>query len=228
MGGGVTHPGGASQGAGPVGGTTGAGHTGAGITGAGITGAGVTGAGVGGAPAGGPAGTARASRDLGQEISDFVAGLEVVGGGVDGRGITGAAAGAAVRAGDARAGLPGGAGAAGGAGTAGGRAGMAPGRRAVGVSTLVLGNTAFVAIDPTTSPGLAALDARTDGLDTQIRNAVRRAFPQIGDVYVTTHPSLVRRIARITGDIQTGSSTTRYLSEMFAIAHAMAPGATTP
>jgi hypothetical protein len=109
-----------------------------------------------------------------------------------------------------------------------GRPGIIPARRAIGVSTLVIGNSAFVAIDPFTSRGLASLDARANGLDTQVRNAVRRAFPQIGDVYVTTDPRTVSRIARITRDMQAGTSTAPYLAEMFAIAHGMAPQYTSP
>ncbi|HYG58261.1 MAG TPA: hypothetical protein VD902_09405 [Symbiobacteriaceae bacterium] len=220
--GGVT--GGAAGGAGTTaGGGGGAGNT----TGAGSAGGGGAAGGMGGAAGGGmAAGAAQgAGTDLGQQISHFVARMGGVGGGGGGGLTTG------------RMGLGGTAGRG-----AGGGGAAAAGN--VGVSTLVIENLAFVGLDMSTvtggggagaggSPG-GAMGGATGaggatggtttgpGLEDRIRNEVRAAFPQVDEVYVTTSPGMVYRIARITGDVQAGVSTAPRLSEIFSIATAMA------
>ncbi len=159
----------------------------------------------------GPAGTGRQgeARDLGQQISDLVAaidGVEAVGAGVP---------------------------VSGGAGIGG----------PAGISTVVLGDEAFVGIDATTlvfsgktgdmtggvhgglpavgvpitgdpatrgaegttapaaggPPGAPSATGETAEFRQMIRSFVTVAFPQIREVYVTTDPVLVARIARVAG-----------------------------
>jgi len=123
-----------------------------------------------------------------------------------------------------------------------------------GVSTLVVGNLAYVGIDlssaPTTLGGSAAHGpgstayrpgttpgtytgpgpgGTTVGPNPQsgagsadvIRTRVRSAFPEIADVFVTTDPNLVARLARITGDIQSGISNARRLDEIISVTQTM-------
>lgn len=213
---------------------------GAGTTGihSGIMGGGA-GAGGGGTAGGGMNRTGNRA-DLGQELSAFIAGLDGMGyggaggGGTTGAGMTGGVGGTAP-------------GTAGGAGTAGGGTTDAGARRSVGVSTLVLGNVAFVGIDTATLHGgtMGGMTGTTMGttgttmgttgttmgttgaggdMETRIRSAVRSAYPQIADVIVTTSPTMVFRIARVTSDLQAGLPGTYRLTEMFSIARAMSPG----
>lgn len=173
---------------------------------------------------------ARIRRDLGQQISDTVA--RALGGRFIGMGTTW---------------------------------GRTAGAKPIGVSTLVIGDMAFVGLDTTTLPagwtragqagvtgtaagtaagGTAGMQRRTAGgtpvgtdrngtgaggtvtatrttLEDRIRTQVRAAFPQVTEVYVTTDPALVTRIARAARSIQTGRATTTQLDEILAIAKAM-------
>jgi hypothetical protein len=61
------------------------------------------------------------------------------------------------------------------------------------------------------------------GLGDHVRLHVRSAFPQVADVYVTTDPSLVHRIARLGGEVQSGVSVAPRFHEIVAIAQLMAP-----
>lgn len=59
-------------------------------------------------------------------------------------------------------------------------------------------------------------------LHDQIRARVKAMFPHVEEVYVTTDPDLVYRIARVTGD-DNGMSVLEKINEMAAIARAMTP-----
>jgi len=139
----------------------------------------------------------------------------------------------------------------------GGTTAARPGMR---VSTLVMGDIAYIGIDPTTvqeaqqngaqagtnatpgtsaNPGTNANTGTTPGAGTnasagtapagtslaeQVRTRVKAMFPQLAEVYVTTDPTLVYRIARVTGD-QPELSPQEKVSEMTAIAREMTPAA---
>lgn len=190
---------------GPTGGTTG------GTVGSSL--AGITGAGAGAGVGAGLTNTA-APLDLGQQISTYVAGIEGVG-----------------RSGAA------------GAPSSEPRVSAQPSARSVGVSTIVLGNVAFVGLDLRTLPGggttsgawsggtttgtKVGTTAGTSGdWDALIRSRVIERFPQIADVFVTTDPGTVHRIARVGAHIRAGASAAPHLGEMHAIASLMTRGTT--
>lgn len=158
-------------------------------------------------------GTGAARADWGQQISDSVARL--VGGRTAGTGYMGLGrtnGGAGTTDGDAA-----------GRRTATGVAGTV---QPVGVSTLTIGNLAFVGLDLSTVPNGGATTGaanQTGGvaLESRIRSYILGAYPQVDEVYVTTDPALVRRIAQVTGEVQNGASTAARLSEIFSIANAL-------
>lgn len=195
-------------GAGPVGPDAGPGLSG---TQAGVTGAGRT----GGPPATG------GRTEVGQQISDLIAAID---------GLDAIAPGRTTVGNDERAGP-------------------------VGVSTLVLDNQAFVAIDaatlagsgkvgdltggtmgglpgavsgipwgpdlrvgPSTAPGASASSSEVQQM---IRSYVTVVFPQIGDVFITTDPATVHRIARLSAHMQAGSPTPEQMAEARSIADGM-------
>lgn len=55
-----------------------------------------------------------------------------------------------------------------------------------------------------------------------MRSSVTSAFPQIADVFVTTDPAMVRRIAQIHGSMLAGTSVAGQIPEVMAIANAVA------
>lgn len=189
------------------GGTAGGTHGTAGAPGGGTTAGGADGTGF-------IAGPASTTVGLGRQISDHVAHLIGMGR------TTGA-----------------------GGGTAGGGT-VAAGN--AGVSTLVIENLAFVGVDTSagagatglgttgtgmTGPGMTGAGTTgagttgvglTGGLEERIRSQVRSAFPQVEHVYVTTDPTMVRRIARVSTDVHVGASAAPRLSEIFSIATSMA------
>lgn len=256
--GGVTTP---APGVGTRGGTTGGGAAGGGMTGRGTTGmpGGTTGARLGATPM-----ATHDQRDLGAQISASVAGMDGWATGMAG-----------TMAGGARAPM---------AGRPGGVGTTTP----MGVSTLVIGNMAFVGIHmpagatgttgaagmpgttvtdgaapgavgpatrgmvpPTvtdgrvrapgthtapgqgtthTTPGVGAPGAGTThttpgitgaNLHDQVRNHVRSTHPQITDVFVTTDPTMVSRLAQIGAEIEGHQSTVSRMPEIFAIAQEM-------
>jgi hypothetical protein len=168
--------------------------------------------------------------DLGQRISNYVAGLDVINGGTN------------VWIGPLAGGYGGGGGA--GAGQIGAGRDMAADMtgadtsrigRGVGVSTMVVGNRAFIGIDPTTigvgqvMGGNAASttgDARGPagaGLEGFLRDRVRSEFPEVTEVYVTTEPGLVRQIARVTTAGHTGAD-----ADIVQIIRRLAPASSSP
>jgi hypothetical protein len=235
--GGGTGPAGGGGGAAPTGpigaGVTPGGHARGGV-GAGVGHAGPVGqagaVGGGGAQAGA---TSRAPGnpppDMGRLISNYVAGLDVINGGTN------------VRSGPLAGGLGGGGGGAG-AGAAGkdmatDMTGAETSRigRGVGVSTMVVGNRAFIGIDPTTigvgrTTGSADISTTGDargpagaGLEGYLRDRIRSRFPQVSEVYVTTDPALVSRIARISTAGFTGDD-----RDILLIMRKLAPASTAP
>ncbi|HYF76493.1 MAG TPA: hypothetical protein VD973_05150 [Symbiobacteriaceae bacterium] len=228
-------------GAGPAGGGGGAaptGPVGAGVAPGGLDrgggGTGVGNAGPAGAAGGAQAGaTGRAPGnpppDMGRLISNYVAGLDVINGGTN------------VRSGPIAGGLGGGGGGEG-AGAAGrdmttDMTGADTSRigRGVGVSTMVVGNRAFIGIDPTTigvgrTTGGADISTTGDargpagaGLEGYLRDRIRSRFPQVSEVYVTTDPALVSRIARISTAGFTGDD-----RDILLIMRQLAPASTAP
>jgi hypothetical protein len=244
---GAAAPGGGGGGAGAGAGTTNTGTAGVGATRLpGITGAGM--AGNAGAATGSPAGYAGGLRnrlvraygdvDQGAHISRYVAGLTVISGAGGGGGSAGGTAGAGgggMAGGGTTAGTTGTTGA-GGGGTAGG--GTTAGTtgttgRQVGVSTLVVGDLAFIGIDLSTlqtgttgRPGLSAAgDPRGSagpGLEGYLRQQVLAEFPHLAQVFVTTSPGLVSRIARVTSDDNQEVQARTMINEMFDIARTLA------
>lgn len=65
------------------------------------------------------------------------------------------------------------------------------------------------------------------GMQDTVRAQVRDAFPQITEVFVTTDPVQVYRIARVTGAADTATTLSGRISEIMSIALAMAPTAGT-
>ncbi|HYF90783.1 MAG TPA: hypothetical protein VD969_00915 [Symbiobacteriaceae bacterium] len=207
------------------GGVTGDGTTGAGTPGAGGRIGGIGGGG-GGAMMGAAGTTAAGGADLGQQISYYVAGLDGIGGNA--------------------------AGAAGTTGLTG--AGAAPGTtaagRSVGVSTLIVGNVAYIGIDPATmaggntgagagrvtygpgtvqgggggmwTPGTVGTAGAGGGFHAFLRDRVRTRFPQVSEVFVTTEPVTVWRIARATA----GGTTTVDAADVIMVIRTMTPGTT--
>lgn len=204
-----------------------------GPAGAGVLNRGGMGAGAGTAGAAQPGPTGRAPgtppTDMGRLISNYVAGLDVINGGTN------------VRSGPLAGGHGGGGGGSG-AGAAGrdmsaDMTGAETSRigRGVGVSTMVVGNRAFIGIDPTTI-GVGRTTGGTDisttgdargpagaGLEGYLRGRIRSRFPQVTEVYVTTNPALVSRIARITTAGYTGDD-----RDILFIMRQLAPASTAP
>jgi len=112
--------------------------------------------------------------------------------------------------------------------------GPAGGGPVMGISTVLVGNVAYIGIDTTTTafagggpgpthaggPGGGGVNS---GMEPTVRSQVRSLFPQIADVYVTTDPELVFRIARLGGDIRAGISLTGRLEEIFTMARQLTP-----
>ena len=99
----------------------------------------------------------------------------------------------------------------------------------VGVSTIIVGNVAFIGIDPSsmaiagggtlggTAAGAGTIASTTGDLSTYIRSLVITQFPQLADVFVTTDKAQVSRIARIHGDMLSGMPATRMISEILTV-----------
>lgn len=203
------------------------------------TAAGCTGNMAGRVGAGG-GGTAleRMRMDLGMQVSSFVAGLSVMNGGTAGTtgpARTGAGGGGVAGPGGSPAGIgmthtagaagsPAGAGSATGAATPGAGGGGGRGTT-VGVSTIIVGNVAFIGIDPATMviTGGGTVTDTTGDLSTYIRSRVITQFPQLADVFVTTDKAQVSRIARIHGDMLSGMPATRMLPEILTVVRTLAP-----
>lgn len=174
--------------------------------------------------------------DLGRQISDVVAQID----GLGATDIAGAAGSPATGTHIGTAGVAGGAG-----DRAGGAAGQAGGALpgSVGVSTLVVTNVAFVGIDTNTlargagnergsaggaggtAPGIVGAPGGAGdptGVADRVRAEVMASFPQIADVFVTTDPDLVSRIARVAGNVQSGVSMAGQMAEVAAITREMA------
>jgi hypothetical protein len=106
--------------------------------------------------------------------------------------------------------------------------------RRPGVSTLVVGDIAFIGIAlPSTgttatrggAPGVSpAGDPRGSGgpgLEGYLRQNVLTEFPQLSQVFVTTNPGMVSRIARVTSGGNHARATHQVVSEMLDIARTM-------
>lgn len=123
-------------------------------------------------------------------------------------GVTGAGTGTTGAAGTGTAGTPGTT--AGTTRTPGTTAGSTPGTT-VGTGTA-----------GTTVGGTQRAATNGSALFDQVRARVKAMFPQVEEVYVTTDPDLVHRIARVTGDDH-GMTVQEKVNEMTAIARAMTP-----
>lgn len=115
-------------------------------------------------------------------------------------------------------------------------AGATPARRSVGVSTLLMGDVALVGLDagtpaarggsaPDPVPGSADLGGMPGPaglpLEDYIHGRVLTAFPNVKDVFVTTDPALVGRIARVSGRLQAGEPAEAHQKEIDAIARSL-------
>lgn len=219
------------------GGVTGGGTTGTHMLGGG--GGGTTGVGgTAGPTTFGATGTTAARLDLGRQISFYVAGLDGIGGA--GTGTPAGTTGTATAPGTTTTG-----GTAAG-GTVTGPAGTVTTLRPVGVSTLIVGNVAYIGIDASTlpagtlggtfgggggtfgagravyGPGTPGTAVSTAGFYGFLRDRIRTRFPEVSDVFVTTEPVTVYRIARATA----GGTTTVDVSDVITVIRTMTPGAT--
>lgn len=112
--------------------------------------------------------------------------------------------------------------------------GPSEGGATMGISTLMVGNLAYVGIDMNSTAFGAGRFGPTHaggpdgggvnaGMEPTVRSQVRSVFPQVADVFITTEPDLVYRIARVAGEMQAGGSVSGRVEEIYAIARQMTP-----
>lgn len=111
-----------------------------------------------------------------------------------------------------------------GAGTAGGTA-ATPGAPPVGVDRAAAGPGGTPGVITPGTNGAPGGAVGSVGLEEHVRTMVRAGFPQIAEVFVTTDPGLVSRIARVTGEIQQGQSAANRIDEIMTITREMTPQA---